>query len=145
VRVSGLLGLGPLTPVTTERQATLVADDGSPTIEDPLRFSSAARSRAEAAAHPRFGALSKAVHVDSDIADQVAYDFAHTVHQPLLDATEWANGTGPLRYTATGEPVTPESEARYEKMAESLQAASLALYNQERAKGTDSALSSTNS
>ena len=42
-----------------------------------------------------------------DISDQVTYDFAHNLQQPLIDATDWHNGTGPLRYAATGEPYTP--------------------------------------
>jgi hypothetical protein len=49
------------------------------------------------------------------------------------------NNTGPVRYTLTGEPYTPESQARYNQMAEGLRAASVDLYNQERAKGTDAA------
>jgi hypothetical protein len=61
------------------------------------------------------------------------------VLQPLLDVTEMMNGTGPVRYTATGEPYTPESQVRYQRMAEGLRAASVELYKQERAKGTDSA------
>jgi hypothetical protein len=142
MKVSGLLGLGTLSPVTADRRAELVSDianQNNQKIEDPITFSSAARSRAEAAAHPRWGALSAKLHGDPDIADQVTYDFAHMVLQPLVNITEMMNGTGPVRYTATGEPVTPESEARYNRMAEGLQAASLDLYNQERAKGTDSA------
>jgi hypothetical protein len=79
------------------------------------------------------------MHGDPDIADEVAYDFAHAVHQPLVDITEMMNGTGPVRYTATGEPVTPESEAHFAHMALDLQNASIDLYKREVARGTDSA------
>jgi hypothetical protein len=44
-----------------------------------------------------------------------------------------------MRYSATGEPVTPESETQYRQQGENLRTASLALYNEERAKGADSA------
>jgi hypothetical protein len=139
MKISGGLGLGTLAPVTTERRAPLVSDISNQKIEDPLTVSSAARSRAEAAAHPRWGALSAVVHGDPDIADQVAYDFAHNAQQEALDITEMVNGTGPVRYTVTREPYTPESQARFKQMAEGLRSASVDLYNHERAKGTASA------
>ena len=126
-------------PVTTERTPALVSENPTQKLNDSITVSSTARSRAEAAAHPRWGALSARIHGDPDIADEVAHDFAYNVQQPLVDITEMMAGTGPVRYTATGEPVTPESEARYNKMAQSFQAASVELYNQERAKGTDPA------
>lgn len=56
-----------------------------------------------------------------------------------FDATDEIAGTGPLKYAATGEPVTAESEARFNEYAREYKAASLALYNEERAKGTSSA------
>jgi hypothetical protein len=139
MNLSGSLGIGSLTPVTTERAAQLVSENPSQKLDDSITISSTARSRAEAAAHPRWGALSARIHGDPGIADEVAYDFAHNVHQPLVSITEMMNGTGPVRYTATGEPVTLESEARYKGMAESLRAASVALYHEELAKGTESA------
>jgi hypothetical protein len=128
-----------LAPAASERRAPLVAGTSSQKLEDPLTFSSAARSRAQAAAHPRFGVLSVKAHADADLATQLAHDFAHNVQQPILDVTEWAAGTGPMRYSATGEPVTVESTVRYAKMMEDFQAESLALYKQELAKGTDHA------
>jgi hypothetical protein len=142
MKISGSLGIETLSPVTSERRAQLVSDianQNNQKIEDPITVSSAARSRAEAAAHPRWGALSAKLHGDPDIADEVTYNFAHNAQQASLDITEMMNGTGPIRYTATGEPYTPESKARYNQMAEGLRAASVELYNQERAKGTDPA------
>jgi hypothetical protein len=68
----------------------------------------------------------------------MAYNYGHIdVHQ-AVDASRW-DEEGFLRYSATGEPVTPESEARFNEYARSYKAASLALYNEERAKGTSSA------
>ena len=142
LRISGLTGLGPVTPMPTGHAEPLVshiANQSNQKIEDTVTVSSEARSRAEAAAHPRWGALSAKLHGDPDIADQVAYDFAHDPQQAALDISERHSGTGPVRYAATGEPYTPESEARYNTMAEGFQAASIDLYNQERAKGTGSA------
>lgn len=112
---------------------------GSSSRADSVTFSSTARARAEAAAHPRWGALSARLHAEPEIADQVAYDFAHNATQPPLDATEFLNGTGPLRFAGTGEPYTPESKARFEQLANKLKTESIALYDQERAKGTSSA------
>jgi hypothetical protein len=139
MKISGSLGIGTVAPVTPDRLPPPDADISGQKIEDPLTLSSTARVRAEAATHPRFGDLSVAAHSSAELAGQLAYDFSHNVQQPILDATGWENNTGPLRYAATGEPVTPESEARYKQMAENLQTASLKLYNEERAKGTDSA------
>jgi hypothetical protein len=137
VKISGTLGLGALAPVTTERPPTPIA--ASSKIADSMTFSSAARSRAEAAAHPRWGALSARAHAEPDVADQVAYELAHHARQELLDITEWMADKGPIRYTATGEPYTAESRARFAGMAENFRAAGVALYEQERAKGTSAA------
>ena len=88
--------------------------------------------------HPRFGEFSAAAHRDKEFADQLAYNYGHIdVHQ-MVDASRW-DEEGFLRYSDTGEPVTPESEARFNEYASSFKAASLALYNEERAKGTSSA------
>jgi hypothetical protein len=134
-----MLGLGALTPLTPERPAAASATDSSrQPIEDPLTLSSVARARAEAAAHPRFGGLSVAAHQDSDLADMLAYDYAHIAQAPLYDVSHWDEEGFP-RYSATGEPVTTKSEARYKQMSDSLLSASLALHNAETAKGTASA------
>jgi len=79
-----------------------------------------------------------AAHQDSELADQLAYDYGHTLHTPLYDLSRWDEEGFP-RYSATGEPVTAESEARYRQQGELLRTASLALYNEEIAKGTASA------
>jgi len=139
VKVSGSLGVGALAPIAQERRAAPVAGGSNGKVDDSLTVSSEARARAEAAAHPRFGSLSVAAHGDPDLADQLAYDYSHDPLQPLVDLTDEIAGTGPMRYAATGEPVTAESEARFEQYASDFQAASLALYNEERAKGTSSA------
>jgi hypothetical protein len=83
--------------------------------------------------------MSVAAHADPEVAQQLADDYAHVVHGPIYDITDLEDGTGPLRYSATGEPGTPESEIRYKQQGESLQTASLALYDDERAKGTGAA------
>jgi hypothetical protein len=69
----------------------------------------------------------------------MAYDYGHIDIQQMVDLTDEIAGTGPMKYTATGEPVTAESEARFNEFARHYKAASLALYNEERAKGTSSA------
>ena len=136
MKVSGSLGLGTLTSVEADRSQAPIAARPSSTIADPITFSSAARSRAEAAAHPRWGPLSAKLHAEPDIADQLVYDYAHTAPQAVLHATEFLNGTGPLRFAGTGEAYTPESKARFALLAEDVKTASIDLYDQERAKGT---------
>jgi hypothetical protein len=135
----GSLGRGIFAAIETERRPTPIVDNSSSQRASPLNWSSTARARAEAAAQPRFGALSVAAHGDADLATQLAHDFAHIVQQPSVDVTEWAAGTGPMRYSATGEPVTQESTVRYANMMQDFQAESLALYKQELAKGTNHA------
>ena len=137
MKVSGSFGLGALSPMVPDRQTAPVTEPPTAKV-DSSSISPEARARAEAAAHPRFGVLSVAAHQDSELADQLAYDYGHTLHQPLLDISRW-DEEGFIRYSATGEPVTPQSEARFRQMAENFQTASLALYNEETAKGTDSA------
>ena len=100
MKISGSLGIGSLTPVTTESAAQLVSESPTQKLDDSITVSSTARLRAEAASHPRWGALSARLHAEPDIADQVAYEFSHNVHQPLVNITEMMNGTGPVRYTA---------------------------------------------
>jgi len=139
VKIVGALGLETLTPTTTDRRATPTADISNRRIEDPSTFSAIARARAEAAAHPRFGQLSVAAHSNADLADQLAFDYGRIEVHPMVDLTDEIAGTGPMKYTATGEPVTAESEARFNEYARNFQAASRALYNAERGKGTNSA------
>lgn len=138
MKISGTLGFGGLAPVTAERRSTPPGTARQRTVE-PVTLSSAARARETAAAHPRFGSLSAAAHQNADLADQLAYDLAHDIRSPLYDVSDREAGTGPLRYSATGEPVTPETEARYKEMAESFHSAAVALYDQERANGTSPA------
>jgi hypothetical protein len=139
MRIGGPFGLGALEPVAVERAAAQpAAGVSSQNLEDPITLSSTARAREAAAMHPRFGEFSAAAHRDADFADQMAYNYGHIdVHQ-AVDASRW-DEEGFLRYSATGEPVTPESEARFNEYAHSYKAASLALYSEERAKGTSSA------
>jgi hypothetical protein len=140
MRIGGPLGLGALEPVVSERAAAQpAASRSSKSLEDPIALSATARSREAASMHPRFGELSAAAHRDKGLADQLAYDYGHLEVHQLVDLTDEIAGTGPMKYAATGEPVTAESEARFKAYAEEFQAASLALYNEERAKGTSSA------
>jgi hypothetical protein len=126
-------------PPAGERSLTQPATELPSTKSgDQLTFSSLAQSRAAAAEHPRFGPLSARAHADSEVADLLAYDYAHQTQTPLYDLSRY-NEEGFMRYSATGEPVTPESEARYKQMGENLHAATLALYNDEMANGTASA------
>jgi hypothetical protein len=141
MRVGGSFGLGALAPVAIERAAAAqpAASPSSKSVEDPITLSSTARAREAAAMHPRFGELSAAAHRDNALADQLAYDYGHIEVHQLVDLTDEIAGTGPMKYAATGEPVTAQSEARFKQYASEFQTASRSLYNEERAKGTSSA------
>lgn len=140
MKIGGTFGLGGLEPVAIERAAAeRAASVSSKRLEDPITLSSTARAREAASMHPRFGELSAAAHRDPNLADQLAYDYAHIEVHQLVDLTDEIAGTGPMKYAATGEPVTAESEARFKEYAHEFKRASLALYNEERAKGTSSA------
>jgi hypothetical protein len=132
---------GSADPVTIERHSTQpAAGDAGKGIEDPVTLSTAARDRERAATHPRFGALSVKAHLNPHLAHQLASDYGHMDYRPLLDLREQeGTRTGPIEYSATGAPVTPESEALFQQLAARLRAASSALYDEERAKGTDAA------
>lgn len=115
------------------------SNSNSTSVADSLSLSAEARARVSASAHPRFGVLSVAAHEDPVLARQLAYDYAHILQQPLIDLTDEIAGTGPAKYAATGEPVTPERDAYYRRLAQDLQTKSLSLYNREMARGTDEA------
>ncbi|SHH08952.1 hypothetical protein [Pollutimonas bauzanensis] len=53
----------------------------------------------------------------------------------LVDLTDYMNG-GPIRYTKTGEPVTAESEAYFNKTGQLYRSQKIALYETEMKKGT---------
>lgn len=140
MRIGGALGLGGIESVAIHQAAAqpaaIVSSKG---LEDPITLSSTARAREAAAMHPRFGEFSTAAHRDKDFADQLAYQYGHIEVHQLVDARDEIAGTGPLKYAATGEPVTAESEARFKQYTSEFQAASRSLYNEERGKGTSSA------
>ncbi len=53
----------------------------------------------------------------------------------LLDITDYMNG-GPLRYSKTGEPVTAESKAYFNKSELQYRSEKISLYEMEISKGT---------
>ena len=135
-------GVGSVRPVSIGLPSTkppAAAGEGSRCVDDSVSLSSAARERQAAATHPRFGYHSVQAHADPKLAEQLAHDYAHNEQSPIIDLTDLQSGRGPAKYAATGEPVTPESEGRYKRMAESLRSASLALYRAEKVKGTGDA------
>ena len=105
-------------------------------IEDKVTLSSAAR---EPPLPERFRSLSESAHADPKLAEQLASGYANTEWHRMLDFTAFDAGTGPVKYSATGEPVTAESEARYGQQAEVLRGKSSELYELEKSKGTPAA------
>lgn len=138
MKISGAFGSGTIESLTARDVAT-GPDASRDELADSLSLSDAARALEAAASHSRFGGLSVTAHRDPVLARELAYNYAHAIHQPIIDLTDEIAGTGPAKYAATGEPVTPEREAFYRRLAQDLQTKSLALYNQEMARGTDEA------
>jgi hypothetical protein len=135
--VRGPAGVSPLDPAK-QRTSTRPASsrDGS-RVEDRVTLSSAARSSPQIPEKLR--SLSMQAHADPKLAEQLAYDYAHTEQSPILDISGLENASGPARYASTGEPVTAESEQRYKQQAESLRSSMSTLYADEKAKGTPAA------
>jgi len=141
MQIYGTRGVGEIEPVAGGTPSTQpTAGDLGQGSADDVTLSPEARAREAAASHPRFGTLSQRAHVDPELAKEMAYTYAHLDDGPMYDLSAFdGGGKGPMRYSATGEVVTPESEARYKKLAATHGAASLSLYNAENAKGTDPA------
>lgn len=85
------------------------------------------------------GWLSRAAHSDPADAEKLAYGFSHTSDGALVNITDYANGTGPIRYTATDQPVTEENQARFNNLAQKILKERTDLYDTEKAKGTPAA------
>jgi hypothetical protein len=73
---------------------------------------------------------------DLQDVEKTAHDLAYIEDEVHLDATDWINGTGPLRVKATGEPYTPEFEAKFKIQASKIRQDRIAVYESEKAKGT---------
>lgn len=116
-----------------------------PAPEEPARIdrvslSAAARERAAAAAAGKrsgLSVLSEAVHADPSQAAWLAHDFAYFDDHPLLEAS--TDAFGQMRYAATGEPVTAESEAQFDRQAARARAGRVAVYESELSRGTEPA------
>ena len=76
-------------------------------------------------------------------ADQIARNMAYEDHTttggvgPLLDASGYLpGGDGILRYSGSGEPVTAESQAYFNKTETSFRQERIRIYESEKTKGT---------
>lgn len=126
-------------PSQRQRSADLMA-----TSADPVFISQAARDLLSTSPAMRSDAtfsklLSKSAHEDPVQAEKLAYDFSHSPDVQFLDFSDHINGTGPLRYAATGQPVTEESEAYFNSLSSVALQNKINLYNAEKAKGTPAA------
>ncbi|MGE5491547.1 MAG: hypothetical protein ACM31P_09725 [Actinomycetota bacterium] len=83
--------------------------------------------------------FSRAAHSDPKLAEKLAYDYSHDSLAPWLDFSDHVNGTGPIRYAATGEPVTEESESYFNSVSSAERQKRVELYDAEKAKGTPAA------
>lgn len=75
----------------------------------------------------------KAAKSDPEEAEKLAFGYAHnSLAHALLDVSDRPN----IRYSATGELVTPETEAYFAKISQAMQEQCSYLYNSEKSKGT---------
>lgn len=134
--IKGLGGASGVDPAQLrERLGSLRPDSQASNIKDRVTLSPAARSPLP----EKLRTVSAMGHAEPKVAEQLAYDYAHTEQSPIIDISGLEDGSGPARYAATGEAVTPESERRYKEQAESLRAEMSSLYASEKAKKTPAA------
>jgi hypothetical protein len=74
--------------------------------------------------------------LDDAHAAVLARVYAYGLDREQIDRSEEIAGTGPARYTATGAPVTRESERLFAALARDIRARRIALYEAEVAAGT---------
>jgi hypothetical protein len=75
----------------------------------------------------------KAAKSDPEEAEKLAFGYAHnSLAHALLDVSDRPN----IRYSATGELVTPKTEAYFAKISQAMQERCTHLYNSEKNKGT---------
>ncbi|HZX33416.1 MAG TPA: hypothetical protein VFF03_18850 [Rhodocyclaceae bacterium] len=111
---------------------------------DSVTISQAARDLLSAeSATPSKAAVpnpfSRAAHSDPKLAEKMAYDYSHGPMAAWLDFSDHINGTGPIRYAASGEPVMEESESYFNSVSSAELQKRSELYDAEKAKGTPAA------
>lgn len=105
-------------------------------LVDKVTLSAEART---AKIPPRLASLAEQAQRDPSLAQQLAQGYAFTPLHEMFSLTDKIAGTGPIKYSATGEPVTPESQARFKQQAAQLLEMTSSLYEREKAKGTSDA------
>lgn len=128
----------------TQQQQRQSIPSASASSADAVTISQAARDRLAAESGKGSDStlaklLSEGAHEDPKRAEELAYERSHGPCAPWLDFSEHINGTGPIRYALTGEPVTEESEAYFNSIASAELQHRIDLYDAEKAKGTPAA------
>ncbi len=86
------------------------------------------------------GTFSEMAHADPELAEQLASVYAFSLDGPLVHISHLEPQTGKKAiYTATGEPVTEESEAWFNHEAARIREERISLYQSEKEKGTSAA------
>jgi len=135
------VGLEPIRPTKSlPPQAPVIAER-----EDRVTLSPAARERknSDSEEQPSI-TLKRASQSHLSLADQATFtktdkqvkELAFQEDRAQLDTTDAAQGTGPVRYAATGEVVSAESDAKLAEKAANVRQGRIALYQSEKAKGT---------
>lgn len=135
------VGLEPIRPTKSlPPQAAVIAER-----EDRVTLSPEVRERQISAADAELNsALKRASQSNLSSADQASFaktdnqvkELAFQQDRAQLDTTDAAQGTGPVRYAATGEVVSAESDAKLAEKAAEVRQGRIALYQAEKAKGT---------
>lgn len=122
-------------------QAELFAESAA-TVTDTASISPAAKELYQSS----FAGISAEAHKDPAFAKDIAYGQAHSLDQPWVNIAHGrtvVDGVpfpmGKEYYSVTGEEVTAESQAKYDKISERLLGEKLALYDAEKEKGTPEA------
>ncbi len=107
-------------------------------ITDTVTISQVAQDRlaaSEANTHPvKHSWIVQAAIDNPTVAEKMAYEMAYDIDGPLVDISGIKEGTGIIRYTVTGLPVTEESQTYFDQESSKVMRGRIALYETEKAK-----------
>jgi hypothetical protein len=110
------------------------------TMADKVTISQAARNLAAASGANTTSVgqsrLSVEAHTNPALAEKMAHEMAYDSDMPLLNITDFLNGTGPTRYSISDQPVTEESQTFFNQESARVTSERIALFEAEKAKGT---------
>ena len=130
--------IGSHSPVPNSASQTSGATSGSASTSDKVTISNAAKALAESESNrttrtPAQEKFLQAASNDTDAnVDKLAYEMAYSQSRVAFDISH-----GDIRLAGTGQVVGDDYVANFDKLAAAVDAQQRALYDSEKAKGTD--------